>query len=243
MRQQAFSLIELLVVITIIAILAGMLLPSIKMINESAISSKCRNHLRQCGVGMQAAAVDQSGVFTCFTFTFSTGSERPWARLLREAGLLEMPAVASCPSLKPYFSDSLQYNSFGLRWVNGYGTKFSFSEPATASYSADFARYFRLSQAPNPSEFPILADTCGNDSTRPTTYHKQYSSWYLTGSSGISEGLVHFRHTEKLNLLFCDGHVQAVDRANLIKLITSEYNSSSVAMSGLDGAYNFINLN
>ena len=51
-KSAGFTLVELLVVITIIGILIALLLPAVQAAREAARQTQCRNHLKQLALGM-----------------------------------------------------------------------------------------------------------------------------------------------------------------------------------------------
>lgn len=62
-RPAAFSLVELLVVVAIIATLVGLMLPAVQFIRERARLTQCANNLRQIGLVTQIYAGITGGFF------------------------------------------------------------------------------------------------------------------------------------------------------------------------------------
>lgn len=103
--RRAFTLVELLVVIGIIALLISMLLPALKRAREHAQSVACLSNLRQVVLAIQTYATDHHGLMLCRDDT--SGSNWLWGPVLT-GGYLQSTA-AKWPG-----SDPMKSTYFGL---------------------------------------------------------------------------------------------------------------------------------
>lgn len=65
-KQHAFTLVELLVVVAIVGILVALLLPSIQAVRETARRTQCANNLRQMGLAVHSYLTAQQRVPPAF---------------------------------------------------------------------------------------------------------------------------------------------------------------------------------
>lgn len=108
-RAHAFTLMEMMVTVAIIAVLAGLLFPTMNTVMEKAKIARCASNLRQLGIGANAYASDHNGYYPPFPTAppylyFMTGlpaGKATWMYFgaLYEEGYISDGRVFYCPSL------------------------------------------------------------------------------------------------------------------------------------------------
>lgn len=112
----AFTLVELLTVITIIAILAGILLPTFGAIREQGLMTKCQTNLGAIGRGLMSYA-NAPGNNDCLP-PGDYGATESWATILTSRSYIQAPMAGNAGEIKPG-SSHLQCPSGELRVGGG----------------------------------------------------------------------------------------------------------------------------
>ena len=61
-KRGAFTLVELLIVVVIISMLAGLLIPAVNYAREAARRTQCINNQKNLGIGLSSYATNNNGL-------------------------------------------------------------------------------------------------------------------------------------------------------------------------------------
>lgn len=204
----AFTLTELLVVISILSLLMALLAPALKKAREKGKQVMCMSNLRQIILATTAYADENGGKITSQFWDGATA--KYWSRILFEQKYMTSRKVFVCPSYYPYTADSNYIYSYGMRMLNN-GVAPSIRKYYEA-YPVD-TRILRISHIASPADFILFGDSIYLGGATPCQWHTFYN---LEGDAFGGLCWIHLRHSNMANIAFVDGHIEACDE-NRIK--------------------------
>ncbi len=232
--RRAFTLVELLVVISIIAILISLLLPALAAARQSALGVLCESNLRQFGIMFSVYENDNQGAMVVPDWNYQgwlgplyqiepgggagswpVGALGSWNTYPHSyAAEYGLPNIWTCPAVTPSvgFINGPPTTTGYLNIFEGmgycYGMNGFLGDPIWGG-SPHGANWANTKFITDPSDTGYLFDVDPVNSTGSVNL----SFAVIPNSGALQPGFVEpsFRHNGNTNVLFVDGHVEPMN--------------------------------
>ena len=221
--RKNFTLIELLIVVAIIAILAGMLLPALNAAREKAQAIGCISNLKQSMMYIQMYDNSSNGYVTLYD---REGSWASYVRLLMpEAKLKAMACNYSGPN-----TDARAKVRGSCKWHDTYGYK-PLPNTLIVNGTTSDNKVLVIRKIRNTSSFFFLGDSFKNttcNSGQCKNAGGPLQNYRISATNPASDGGLHIRHANKASVGFIDGHSGSITAPQFKDMIKNDYKLNGI---------------
>ena len=224
-----FTLIELLIVIAIIAILAGMLMPALNQARQMAFATACRSNLKQYALGL-ASYTSESNEYLCYGYNSSSSASTfnhilyPYIfnRPLKLDGYSSTKPV----NVKLYQCPAAKYKHVYYTLMSSYG--YNYSGVISTSPTQRILGYksstennppTKTGQIKQPSAVFFFGDGRLNITSN---LWGDYPAYPNNAPGSDPSEFVPWRHQKQVNILYGDGHAASRRVSPEIRVTTNE---------------------
>lgn len=212
-KKQHFSLIELLIVVAIITILAGLLLPALNAARGKAQSLTCMNNIKQMSLGLSTYFIDSGDIIP----PYARGPENansnkrgllgpvdlPWINGIKD--YIQMPELVTSGTLSSFIYTTVPASyrkRLGCPSPNGAnGTNVGCTaycmprQNIGGDYAWTQRAISRITEVRTPSRKALLVE------------HAASINGYSQDMDGWRTNLAWNAHSSGISIAYCDGHV------------------------------------
>ena len=211
--RTAFTLVELLVVIGIIAVLIAILMPALNAARRQAGQAKCASHLRSIGQFAHIYAGDNKGLIPR---DYSEGSPGHifWGEALAPYARAKLPHTSATGNARDLFY-APHYAMIGIYQCPAFPSEQQPVDYVWNAWNADnpgqTQPLYRITKIRRSGEVVLAIEAHLNRPVNDFDRHDVWSASHLPTASNVAERRVcdDQRHGGLINILYLDAHVDA----------------------------------